>query len=117
MTKPWYPGPGDLADTVADYLEGVTVAGWELREAVVARLTTMETELHTLESALHGTERAVIVSHGVLLTAWIDHAIGLDDAFRVLVEPAPPRRLGTQRRHEVRRADRLVMIRSSRYCK
>jgi hypothetical protein len=40
----------------------------------------METGLLGPEPAPHGNERAAIVSHGVLLTVWIDHAVGLEDA-------------------------------------
>ncbi len=77
VTKPWYPTSGELADAVASYLRGDIVEGWEPRADVIARLA----RLTPVEADLRASERAVVVSHGVLITTWLDHAIGLEDPY------------------------------------
>ena len=74
VTRPWYPTAGELVDAVASYLRGDVAEGWEPRADVIARLTPVETDLRA-------SERAVVVSHGVLITTWLDQAIGLEDPF------------------------------------
>lgn len=76
VTKPWYPTSGEVADAVASYLRG-DVEGWEPRTDVIARLL----RLTPVEADLRASERAVVVSHGVLITTWLDHAFGLEDPY------------------------------------
>jgi broad specificity phosphatase PhoE len=76
VRKPWYITAEEHAKSVASYLEGETVHGWERRDDVVARLAVLETDFSSIEGDL------IIVSHGVLLTTWLDHQIALDDPYR-----------------------------------
>jgi broad specificity phosphatase PhoE len=72
VKRAWYASPDELATTTTSYLRGEVVEGWEPREDVIARLAELKVDV-----APH--ERLVVVSHGVLLTTWLDHQIGLDD--------------------------------------
>ncbi len=74
VRKAWHPTTDDLARAVARYLRGEVVEGWERREEVVARLAQLKADFRP-------GERLVVVSHGVLLTTWLDQEIGLDDPF------------------------------------
>ena len=60
---------------VASYLKGEAVHGWEPRDDVGARLAVLETDFSSLETDL------IIVSHGLLLTIWLDRRIGLEDPY------------------------------------
>ena len=48
------------------------VEGWEHREAVKTRIGQLKLGFGTSESI-------VLVSHGLLLTTWLDHEMGLND--------------------------------------
>jgi broad specificity phosphatase PhoE len=72
VKKPWYASADEHAAAVAAYWRGEVVAGWEGRAEVIARLPA-------LTSGVEQTETLVVVSHGVLLTTWLDHEFGLDD--------------------------------------
>jgi broad specificity phosphatase PhoE len=74
VTKPWYRTPEQHAAAAAGYLGGESLHGWESRVDVSRRLGVMEAELE-------GVERTAFVSHGMLLTLWVDHVIGLEDPF------------------------------------
>ncbi len=76
VKKPWYPTVEEHAKAAASYLEGEAVHGWERREDVVARLALLGTDVDSPEDDL------IIVSHGVILTIWLDHQIGLADPYR-----------------------------------
>ena len=56
---------------------GDVVEGWEPRADVIARFA----RLTPVEADLRASERAVVVSHGVLIATWLDHAIGLEDPY------------------------------------
>jgi broad specificity phosphatase PhoE len=72
VKKPWYASADEHANAVANYLRGEVVQGWESREDVITRIAQLKLDFESLESL-------VLVSHGVLLTTWLDHEIGLDD--------------------------------------
>ena len=72
VTKPWYGTSEQHAAAVAGYLGGETVLGWECRDDVTRRLGVPQAELE-------GMDRTAVVSHGVLLTLWVDHVVGLED--------------------------------------
>jgi broad specificity phosphatase PhoE len=72
VKRPWYSKSREFTDAVADYLRGEVVEGWESSEEIAARLASLKDEFST-------GERIVVVSHGVLLTTWIHHEIGLED--------------------------------------
>lgn len=72
--KPWYAKPDELTGAVATYLRGEPVEGWERRDDVIARLASVGVDFAPWQ-------RVVVVSHGVLLTTWLHHEIGLDDPF------------------------------------
>lgn len=72
--KPWYPSAADHAQAVADYLQGAALPGWERRDTAISRVEQLLAEVGP-------SEDLVLVSHGVLLTAWLDRARGLDDPF------------------------------------
>jgi broad specificity phosphatase PhoE len=72
VKKPWYDSAHEHSNVVATYLKGEVVQGWERREDVLSRIARLRSELDA-------SERLVLVSHGVLLTTWLDHEIGLDD--------------------------------------
>jgi hypothetical protein len=74
VEKPWYTTTDELREAVARYLGGEIVEGWERREDVIARLDQLEVDDI-------GGERLAVVSHGVLLTVWLDHAGVLDDPY------------------------------------
>lgn len=73
VKKPRYVTADEQADAVAGYLKGEPVRGWERRDEVVSRLAVLETDFTSLEGDL------IVVSHGVLLTTWLDHHRGLAD--------------------------------------
>jgi broad specificity phosphatase PhoE len=75
VKRAWYATPDELAKATASYLSGEVVEGWERRQDVMARLALLEADFTP-------GERLVVVSHGVLLTIWLDRQIGLDDPFR-----------------------------------
>ncbi len=74
VEKPWYPTTDELTEAVARYLRGEIVPGWERREDVLARLRPLQADIGP-------DERLAVVSHGVLLTTWLDHEGVLDDPF------------------------------------
>ena len=74
VKKPWYASADEHTNAVAKYLKGEVVEGWERRDDVISRIAQ-------LKSAVGSSESLVLVSHGLLLTTWLDHEIGLDDPF------------------------------------
>jgi broad specificity phosphatase PhoE len=74
VTKPWYPSADDHAGAVARYLRGEAIEGWERREDVATRMGQLQRDAGSFECL-------VVVSHGLLLTTWLEHEIGLDDPF------------------------------------
>jgi broad specificity phosphatase PhoE len=72
VERPWYSSAREHTRAVACYLRGQAVEGWEPREDVIARTTE-------LISDLRGSERLVLVSHGVLLACWLGNALDLED--------------------------------------
>jgi broad specificity phosphatase PhoE len=74
VKKPWYASADEHANAVAKYFRGEMVEGWEHREAVNTRIVQLKLGFGTSESI-------VLVSHGLFLTMWLDHEIGLDDPF------------------------------------
>ena len=82
VKKPWYASADEHADAVAGYLTGARIGGWEHRREVVTRLA----HLPDLASA----RCPVLVSHGVLLTTWLVHQIGLDDPLSFWTELRMP---------------------------
>ena len=72
VKKPWYASADEHASAVAKYLKGEAIEGWERREDVISRIGQ-------LKSDLESSKIFVFVSHGVLLTIWLDHEIGLSD--------------------------------------
>ena len=74
VRKPWYASSDTHADAVVNYLRGRVVAGWEHREAVIARIAQ-------LKSGFASSGSIVLVSHGLFITTWLDLEIGLDDPF------------------------------------
>ena len=74
VEKPWYTTTDELRQAVARYLGGETVEGWERREDVIARLDLLAADVSPGECL-------AVVSHGVLLTIWLDHEGVLEDPF------------------------------------
>ncbi len=74
VKKPWYDSADEHANSVAKYLKGEVVEGWERRDEVISRIAHLRLEIGSSESV-------VLVSHGLLLTTWLDNEIGLDDPF------------------------------------
>jgi broad specificity phosphatase PhoE len=74
VEKPWYPTTDELRRAVASYVSGEIVEGWERREDVIARLDLLQADIGP-------GERLAVVSHGVLLTIWLDHVGTLEDPF------------------------------------
>jgi broad specificity phosphatase PhoE len=72
VEKPWYASADDHANAVAKYLRGETIEGWERREDVISRIARLKADFGFSKSL-------VFVSHGLLLTTWIDYEIGLSD--------------------------------------
>lgn len=75
VRKSWYETTDEHASALASYLQGEPVEGWEHREDVTSRLAMIEAEAQS-------SEHLVVVSHGVLLTTWVDRLIGLTDPFQ-----------------------------------
>jgi broad specificity phosphatase PhoE len=74
VKKPWYASADEHANAVVEYLRNDVVAGWEHREAVIARIAQLKLDFGSFDSI-------VLVSHGLFITTWLDHEIGLDDPF------------------------------------
>jgi broad specificity phosphatase PhoE len=74
VKKPWYASADEHANAVAKYLRGKSVEGWERREDVITRIAQLRLGSTYLASL-------VLVTHGLLLTTWLDHEIELDDSF------------------------------------
>lgn len=72
VRKPWYDSAEGHANAAASYLSGEVVEGWERREDVIARIAELMRDFRPVEGP-------VFVSHGVLITTWLDHVVGLDD--------------------------------------
>ena len=72
VKKPWYVSADDHTNAAARYLEGGVVEGWEHREDVIRRIARLKSDFGSSQSL-------ILVSHGLLLTTWLDHEIGLDD--------------------------------------
>jgi broad specificity phosphatase PhoE len=75
VKKPWYAASSDHAEAAAGYLRGEPMEGWESSDMVVARIAQLETAFSS------GEEDVIVVSHGLLITTWLDRVIGLDDPF------------------------------------
>ncbi len=74
VKRSWYSDPDELAGAVASYLTGGEVEGWERRDVTIDRIRSLEPDFRLWE-------RSVVVSHGILMTTWLDLLIGLDDPF------------------------------------
>ena len=72
VMKPWYASAAEHTNAVARYLKGETVEGWERREDVISRIALLKPDFGS-------SKHLVLVSHGLLLTTWLDHEIGLSD--------------------------------------
>jgi broad specificity phosphatase PhoE len=72
VKKPWYASADEHANAVVRFLRGDAVAGWEHRNAVIARITQ-------LKSGFGSSDAVVLVSHGLIITTWLDHEVGFDD--------------------------------------
>jgi broad specificity phosphatase PhoE len=73
VKKPWYASSDEHTNAVAKYLKGELVEGWEPRQDVISRIAHLRSDFGSSESL-------VLVSHGLLLTTWLEHEIGLNDA-------------------------------------
>ena len=73
--RPWNPNADKHNVAACEYLTGRDVDGWEPHARVLHRL-------QTIERALPTTGCVVVVSHGVLLTTWLAHAVGLEEPAR-----------------------------------
>lgn len=74
VDRPRYADPDDLANALKAYLEGKATDGWERREEALARLALLEADAA-------GLRCLVVVSHGLLITTWLQHHLDLDDPF------------------------------------
>ena len=74
VKKPWYASSDEHTNTVAKYLRGEVVAGWEHREAVIARIAQLKLGFASLD-------RVALVTHGLFITTLLHQDIGLNDPF------------------------------------
>jgi broad specificity phosphatase PhoE len=74
VKRPRYASADEHANAAVRYLRGEAVEGWEPREDVITRVAHLKLDFGSSESL-------VLVSHGLLLTTWLDDKIGLDDPF------------------------------------
>lgn len=74
--RPRYPNAEEHRAATCEHLSGRDAAGWGPRAEVLHRL-------QRTERALPLTGCVVVVSHGVLLTTWLAHAAGLEEAARL----------------------------------
>lgn len=72
VRRVWYATSDELAEAAQGYLRGNDAEGWECHESVISRIAQLNAHLPL-------TERLALVTHGVLLTTWLDHEIGLED--------------------------------------
>jgi broad specificity phosphatase PhoE len=70
--RPWYASEDEHLGAVAKYLSGKVIEGWEHHDEVIFRIARLSPDLESFEGL-------VLVSHGLLLTTWLDDQIGLDD--------------------------------------
>ena len=101
VDKPWYTTTDELRQAVARYLGGETVEGWERREDVIARLDLLAADVSP-------DERIAVVSHGVLLTIWLDHEGVLEDPFAFWSDLRTPDAWAFDIDGGVARADRVT---------
>jgi broad specificity phosphatase PhoE len=73
VDRPWYDDQHEFVDAVHRYLNGRAVSGWELLGDAAARFDSAITELG---------DRAVVVSHGTIMSAWLSRQIPDLDAVR-----------------------------------
>lgn len=66
VDRPWHDDRRDFVDAVHRYLTGTAVPGWEPLDDAVARFDSAVTELG---------DRAVVVSHGTVMAAWLGRHI------------------------------------------
>lgn len=66
VDRPWYHDRREFEDAVHRYLGGAVVPGWEPLDDAAARFGSVITELG---------DRTVVVSHGNLMSAWLDRQI------------------------------------------
>ena len=74
VKKPWYASSDEHTNAVAKYLRGEVVAGWEHREAVIARIAQLKLGFASLD-------RVALVTHGLFITTLLHQDIGLNDPF------------------------------------
>ncbi len=72
VKKPWYASADEHTNAVSKYLKGEVVEGWERHEDLFSRIAQLKSEFGS-------SDNLVLVSHGLLLTTWLDHEIGLND--------------------------------------
>ncbi|HET9060090.1 MAG TPA: histidine phosphatase family protein [Acidimicrobiales bacterium] len=75
VERPPYPDAETHRAAASEYLSGRDIQGWEPHASVHQRL-------QTLERRLPATGHLIVVSHGVLLTKWIQHVVGLEEPAR-----------------------------------
>jgi broad specificity phosphatase PhoE len=81
--KPWFDDEADLHRAAAAYLGGEVLLGWELLAAAVARFCRVIDQLDSQRDA-------VVVTHGMVMTAWLA-AIGLvADGYRFWLRLTQP---------------------------
>jgi broad specificity phosphatase PhoE len=74
VKKPWSASSDEHARAVVKYLRGEVVAGWEHRAAVIARIAQLKLAFESFDSL-------VLVSHGLFITTWLDHEVGINDPY------------------------------------
>lgn len=81
VERRWYDDRREFEDAVHRYLSGAVVPGWEPLDDAVARFGSVITELG---------DDTVVVSHGTVMSAWLDRQIPDLDAVAFWEDLAMP---------------------------
>lgn len=105
VTKPWFGDPVDHERATRRYVRGQQLAGWEPLEVARARFGTGVGQMGSVEPL-------VIVTHGTVMTAWLDSVLGLGRSRSVLVTAASARCV-CSRHHRAHRSAVVARERSA----
>lgn len=72
VPRPFYDDPTELQDTIAAWFAGAAVDGWERRDDAQRRFG------HAIERL--GDDGLIVVTHGTVMTAWLQSRGLVDDA-------------------------------------
>lgn len=90
--KPWYPEAGDHHAAAALYLAGERLAGWEPVDEVLDRFgaALAAVTATSATSTTSGGTATAVVTHGTVMTLWLQSTVGLVDPYRFWLDLRMP---------------------------